>query len=224
MQEAGPSTPQDLPRIQRPRRRRPAVPLHARLRCYLPSTSAILLIVAIAYIALHSTTSHSFAGFGLATEIVIGFGLAGLATGTIVISAVSIRRRRAAAGACHACSHPCRGALVPLPEIDARSWPHRSLSQQPLPLTVISAQPQRAALASVPGRAIATRPAIPTQISRAYAAESARPEALCGSPTKSHGLALRSSPARASCVAAKQSPRPRALLRQHDERPCLGVS
>jgi hypothetical protein len=116
------------------------VPLHARLRCYLPSTSAILLIVAIAYIALHSTASHSFAGLGLATEIVIGFGLAGLATGTIVISAVSIRRRRAAAGACHACSHPCRGAMVPSPEIDARRWPHRSLSQDVLPLTVIQSK------------------------------------------------------------------------------------
>src|SRR5579859_6982022 len=28
-----------------------------------------------------------------------------------------------AAGASHACSHPCRGATVPLPEIDARRWP-----------------------------------------------------------------------------------------------------
>lgn len=101
-----------------------------RLRCYLPSTSATLSILAVAFIAFHSAASHAFAGLGLATEIVIGLGLAGLAAGTIVISAVTIQRRRAAAGACHACSHPCRGAMVPLPEIDARRWPHRPLTQQ----------------------------------------------------------------------------------------------
>lgn len=107
-----------------------------RLRCYLPSTSAILLIVAIAYIALHGAARHTIAGLGLATEIVIALGLAGLVTGTIAISAVTIQRRRAATGACHACSHPCRGAMVPSPEIDALQWPHRSL----LSLTVVSSQ------------------------------------------------------------------------------------
>ncbi len=108
-----------------------------RLRCYLPSTSAIIVIIAVAYLALHIVTGHSATGhgFGLATEIVVGVGLVGLAAGTIVISAVTIQRRRAAAGACHACSHPCRGAMVPLPERDARRWPHR-----PLPLTVVSPQ------------------------------------------------------------------------------------
>jgi hypothetical protein len=111
-----------------------------RLRCYLPSTSAILVIVAIAYIALHGAAGHRFAGLGLATEVVIGVGLAGLTAGTIVISAVTIQRRRAAAGACHACSHPCRGAMVPSPEIDALQWPHRSLSQSPLAVTVVSKQ------------------------------------------------------------------------------------
>jgi hypothetical protein len=112
-----------------------------RLRCYLPSTSAIIAILAVAYVALHSAARHSFAGIDLATEIVIALGLAGLAAGTIAISAVTIRRRRAAAGACHTCSHPCRGALVPLPERDAQLWPHRPLSKQPLPLTVVSGQP-----------------------------------------------------------------------------------
>jgi hypothetical protein len=112
-----------------------------RLRCYLPSTSAIIAILAVAYVALHSAARHSFAGIDLATEIVIALGLAGLAAGTIAISAVTIRRRRAAAGACHTCSHPCRGALVPLPERDAQLWPHRPLGKQPLPLTVVSGQP-----------------------------------------------------------------------------------
>jgi hypothetical protein len=111
-----------------------------QLRCHLPSTLAILLIVTIAYIALHSAASHSRAGFGLATDLVIAVGLASLAAGTIVITAVTIQRRRAAAGACHACSHPCRGAMVPSPEIDTRRWPHRPLSQDVLPLTVVSSQ------------------------------------------------------------------------------------
>jgi hypothetical protein len=126
-----------------------------RLRCYLPSTSAILLIIAVAYFALHGAAGHGFAGFGLATEIVIAVGLSGLAAGTIAISAVTIRRRRAAAGACHTCSHPCRGAIEPLPERDAQLWPHRPLSYLPggrppvppaeklrtqLPLSVISVQ------------------------------------------------------------------------------------
>jgi hypothetical protein len=102
-----------------------------RLRCYLPSTSVTLLILAIAYMALHGAAARGFAGTDLATEIVIALGLAGLAAGTIAISAVTIRRRRAAAGACHTCSHPCRGAMVPLPERDAQLWPHRPLSKQP---------------------------------------------------------------------------------------------
>lgn len=110
-----------------------------RLRCYLPSTSATLLILVIAYIALHGVAAHRLAGLGLATEIVIGLGLAGLAAGTILISAVTIRHRRAAAGACHACSHPCRGALVPSPEIDTRQWPHRPLS---ISRVGLSRQPQ----------------------------------------------------------------------------------
>ena len=119
-----------------------------RLRCYLPSTSAILVILAIAFIALHGAATHAFAGLSLATEIVIGLGLAGLVAGTIVISAVTIQRRRAAAGACHACSHPCRGAMVPLPERDAQPWPHRSLSLPPvrtIPVHVVRGEPVRIA-------------------------------------------------------------------------------
>ncbi len=127
--------------------------LMLRLRCYLPSTSAIVVTLTVGYVVLHAAAGRGLAGFSLTTEIVIGLGLAGLAASTIVISAVTIQRRRAAAGACHACSHPCRGAMVPLPERDARRWPHRSLTPGPaeppaawpaLPLIVIP--PQRTAL------------------------------------------------------------------------------
>ena len=99
-----------------------------RLRCYLPSTSAIVVIVIVGFLLLRNAAGHSFAAAGLATTIVIAFGAAGLLAGTIVVSAVLIRRRRTAAGACHTCSHPCRGAMVPSPELDAPLWPHRPLS------------------------------------------------------------------------------------------------
>ena len=111
-----------------------------RLRCYLPSTSAIVVIVIVGFLLLHSAASHTFAAAGLATTIVIAFGAAGLVAGTIAVSAVTIRRRRAAAGACHTCSHPCREAMVPLPELDAPLWPHRPLSSTKLPVTVIPHQ------------------------------------------------------------------------------------
>jgi hypothetical protein len=98
-----------------------------RLRCYLPSTSAIVVIVVVGILLLHGAASHTFAAAGLATMTVMGIGLAGL-----VVSAVLIRRRQAAAGACHACSHPCREAIVPLPGLDAPQWPHRPLSHSAL--------------------------------------------------------------------------------------------
>jgi hypothetical protein len=110
------------------------------LRCYLPSTSAIVMIVFVGFLLLHSAASHTFAAVGLATMIVIAVGVAGLVAGTITVSAVTIRRRRAAAGACHTCSHPCREAMVPLPEFDAPLWPHRPLSSTALPVTVIPHQ------------------------------------------------------------------------------------
>ncbi len=108
-----------------------------RLRCYLPSTSAIMVIVVVAILILHNTASHTFAAAGLATMMVMATGAIGLVAGTIVVSAVTIRRRRAAAGACHTCSHPCREAMVPLPEFDAPLWPHRPLSRPSLPITVL---------------------------------------------------------------------------------------
>ncbi len=159
-----------------------------RLRCYLPSTSAIVLILVLAFIALHGAATHSFAGFGLATEIVIGVGLIGLAAGTIVISAVTIQRRRAAAGACHECSHLCRGALLPLPETDTPRWPHRPLSQSPLPLTVVSNQSQSQSGAR--GAEVAV------------ARESVRPTKPCG-PDRS----------RATVTPARPAPRYRVVSR-----------
>jgi hypothetical protein len=115
-----------------------------RLRCYLPSTSAIVAIAVIGFLVIHailtSGANHPSARAGIVTMVVIAFGVAGLAAGIIAVSAVTIRRRRAAAGACHTCSHPCREAMVPLPELDAPLWPHRPLSSAALPVTVIPRQ------------------------------------------------------------------------------------
>jgi hypothetical protein len=99
-----------------------------RLRCYLPSTSAIVIILIVGFLLLRHAATHTFAAAGVVTMIVMAVGAAGLVAGTIAVSAVTIRRRRAAAGACHTCSHPCREAMVPLPEFDAPLWPHRPLS------------------------------------------------------------------------------------------------
>jgi hypothetical protein len=165
MQEAGLATAQGLLRIPRPAKE--SAMLMLRLRCYLPSTSAIIVMVAVGYLALHSAAGHGFAGFGLATEIVIALGLAGLTAGTIAISAVTIQRRRAAAGACHACSHPCRGAMVPSPEIDARRWPHRPLNYSPGGRPPVPPADEKPVVIPVPlivvsARRDTSRPASPT--------------------------------------------------------------
>jgi hypothetical protein len=102
-----------------------------QMRCYLPSTSALLVLAAIAYLALHGAARHTFAGAGLATTIVMALGIGGLLAGAIAVSATMTRRCRASAGACHTCRHPCREAMVPLPEIDTQRWPHRPLTRQP---------------------------------------------------------------------------------------------
>jgi hypothetical protein len=102
-----------------------------RLRCYLPSTSMIIVGGIVACLLLRSANRASRAIAGPATEIVIAVGIAAVAAATITMSATVIRRRRAAAGACHTCSHPCRGATEPLPERDAQLWPHRPLSYLP---------------------------------------------------------------------------------------------
>jgi hypothetical protein len=123
MQETGLATAQALPAFgkqhQEPREGRPAV---LRLRCYLPSSSTIIILGIVAYVLLRSANRASQAIAGQATEI-IAIGLAAVTAVTIAVSVTVIRRRRAAAGACHTCSHPCRGAIEPLPERDAQLSP-----------------------------------------------------------------------------------------------------
>jgi hypothetical protein len=118
------------------------------LRCYAPSMSAIAAFLFVGYLALRHVAGHALAALSLLTTIVIALGMAGVAVGAIVVSAATIRKRRAAAGACHTCSHPCRQEA----ELDAPWWPHRPLTRSTLPLTVT---PQRR---TAPGDRAATLP------------------------------------------------------------------
>ena len=63
------------------------------LRCYAPSTSAIVAFVLIGYLALREVTGHALAAVGLATAIIIVLGVAGVIAGAIMVSAATIRAR-----------------------------------------------------------------------------------------------------------------------------------
>ena len=116
---------------------RPACPEERlALRCYAPSTSAIVAFVLIGYLALREVTGHALAAVGLVTTIMIALGVAGVTAGAITVAAATIRQRRAAAGACHTCSHPCRQQA----ELDAPRWPHRPLTRTTLPIVDIPRQ------------------------------------------------------------------------------------
>jgi hypothetical protein len=110
---------------------RPACPEESfALRCYAPSTSAIVASALVGYLALRDATGHALAAVGLATAIMIALGVAGVVAGAITVTAATIRQRRAAAGACHTCSHPCRQQAG----LDAPRWPHRPLTRATLPV------------------------------------------------------------------------------------------
>jgi len=112
------------------------------LRCYVPRTSVIVTLLVAGFLALRRTAGHALAGSGLITTIVIVLGGCLFAAGVIVVSAATIRHRRAAAGACHTCSHPCQQ----LPDLSAApQWPHRPLTSTPLPVIIVPRQGPAAA-------------------------------------------------------------------------------
>ncbi len=214
MQEAGLATPQGLLRIRCPGEG--DLPLLLRLRCYLPSTSAILRdprrSSSSPATAPRATPAPASAWPPRSSSAV---GLVGLAAGTIVISAVTIQRRRAAAGACHTCSHLCRGAMVPLPERDTRRWPHRPLTPQGLPLVVISAPPDARTRAVTASGCAARRsqPIVLTSLLRAAPAEPAPSAArtstespVCRGTPEPQRLRGRSYPARQTTSAGPTGP------------------
>jgi hypothetical protein len=110
--------------------------IEAAVRCYAPSTSTVIALLFCGFLVLRHTAGHALTSVGLLTAVVIVIGVSGLAAGAIAVSAATIRRRRAAAGACHTCRHPCREAMHPLakPEHTAPQWPHRPLTRTTLPI------------------------------------------------------------------------------------------
>jgi hypothetical protein len=108
----------------------------AALRCYVPRLSTIAGLLAVGFFALQPAASRVSDGMGLATDIVILIAGCLFATVLTVVGATVIRQRRAAAGACHTCSHPCRQEAG----LDAPRWPHRPLTRAALPVIVIPRQ------------------------------------------------------------------------------------
>jgi hypothetical protein len=97
----------------------------------------VTLLVA-GFLAVRHTAGHALAGFGLLTIAVIAAGCLLFAAGLVVVSAASIRQRRAAAGACLTCSHPCRESVDP----GGPAWPDRPLTRAALPVAAVPRQRQ----------------------------------------------------------------------------------
>jgi hypothetical protein len=98
--------------------------------------SVIVTLLAVGFLALRHTAGRALAGSGLITTIVIVLGGCLFAAGVMVVSATTIRHRRAAAGACHTCRHPC----AEQPDLSTPVWPHRPLSRGTLPVIVVPRQ------------------------------------------------------------------------------------
>jgi hypothetical protein len=93
-------------------------------------------LLLVGYLSLRHVTEHVLASASLAIIVVIVIGVAGLAAGAITVSAATIRRRRAATGACHTCSHPCQEEVG----VEEPLWPHRPLTREALPVIIIPRQ------------------------------------------------------------------------------------
>jgi hypothetical protein len=82
------------------------------VRCYLPSTGTVLIVIVIGAALLRGPASHIAAGMGtIAVILAVTALVAGLFTGTI-LTARAIQRRRAAAGGCVSCRFQCQRAMT----------------------------------------------------------------------------------------------------------------
>lgn len=106
------------------------------MRCYVPRLSTIAAVLAVGILALWPRAGRASAGMGLVTDIVILVAGCLFAAVLTVVGVAMTRQRRAAAGACHTCSHPCRQEAG----LDAPEWPHRPLTRAALPVIVIPRQ------------------------------------------------------------------------------------
>lgn len=108
------------------------------MRCYAPSTSVIVGLLAVGYLALRHAAAHALGGVGLVATAVGVLGGCLLTVAIIVVSAATIRRRRAAAGGCLTCRHPCQESVTAR-SADQRGpvWPDRPLTRAALPVVII---------------------------------------------------------------------------------------
>jgi hypothetical protein len=114
------------------------------LRCYAPRLYTIAALLVTAGLVMRPAAGHAMAGIGLVTDIVILIAASLFIAVLTLISTAVIRQRRAAAGACQTCTHPCRPSpqtpQVPLALADAPRWPHRPLTRAPLPVIIVPRQ------------------------------------------------------------------------------------
>jgi hypothetical protein len=107
--------------------------------------SVIVILLVVSFLALRHTAGRPLAGAGVITTVVVVLGGCLFAAGVLVVSAATIRHRRAAAGACLTCSHPCQEETLlargTTPETPAPAWPHRPLSRASLPVIIVPRQP-----------------------------------------------------------------------------------
>jgi hypothetical protein len=85
--------------------------------CYAPSTGTLALIGVGIYVFWHRTIGHFLGLFGTVLEIAVILGVEVVAAIALVWLTRSIRRRRAAGGACTTCRFRCQQALAARPNL-----------------------------------------------------------------------------------------------------------
>jgi hypothetical protein len=125
------------------------------MRCYLPSTGTVLVIIVIGATLLHGLVGHIAAGMGvIAVILAITALVAGIFTGT-ALAARAIPRRRAAAGGCVTCRFQCQHALT------GTGKRPQGAGRRPLLVGVYTREPQRQGWPEVPLTRVYSTPVPP---------------------------------------------------------------
>jgi hypothetical protein len=129
------------------------------MRCYLPSTGTVLVIIVIGATLLHGLVSHVAAGMGvIAVVLAITALVAGIFTGT-ALAARAIQRRRAAAGGCVTCRFQCQHALT-----STGKRPQGGTRRRPLLVGVYTREPERQGWPEVPLTRVYSTPVPPVAV------------------------------------------------------------
>jgi hypothetical protein len=115
------------------------------VRCYLPSTGTVLVIIVIGAVLLRGPAGHVAAGVGtIAAILAVTALVAGVFTGTI-LAARTIQRRRAAAGGCVGCRFQCQRAMAaPAARTATTCRPATQTTRRPLLVGVYNREPEPA--------------------------------------------------------------------------------